>query len=253
MSVEEIEKIMEIAGTLDITKVKVTGGEPLVRKDIFDIVRVCSKYMEEVSLTTNGTLLAPIAQALKDSGLVRVNVSLDTFDPELYGELTGSHMLEDVISGISAAIKADLNPVKLNIVVLPMYEPEELFEITKKAWALGAVPQLIEPIGDGVKSIDEVEDFFSAKAHFMKERAMHRRKNYFLKEGKVEFVRPMHNQRFCAHCTRLRVTGGGLLKPCLMHREGEVDILGSIRAGESDELLKKIFEKAINNRRPYWN
>lgn len=252
MTVEEIDKIMEIAGNLDINKVKITGGEPLIRKDIIDIVRVCAKHMDEVSMTTNGVLLAPMAPQLKEAGLDRVNVSLDTFDPKLYSELTGYHMLEEVLSGIKAAIEADLTPVKLNIVVLPIYKPEELYGIVKKVWDLGAVPQLIEPIGDDVKSIDAIEEYFSQKAHFMKERSMHRRKNYFFEEGKVEFVRPMHNKKFCKYCTRLRVASNGGLKPCLMHNEGVVDILKPIKEGKDNEILTKIFEEAINNRRPYW-
>ena len=116
MSVEEIDRLLEIAHLSGINKVKLTGGEPLIRTDIIDIVRVASKWMEEVSMTTNGTHLASLSSELKSAGLKRVNISLDSHDADKYKEATGFDKLHDVLEGIRMAVEAGLEPVKVNIV-----------------------------------------------------------------------------------------------------------------------------------------
>ena len=204
MSPVEIEKILMVAKELGISRVKITGGEPLIRKDLPDIIRRASKYMSDVSLTTNGTLLGPLAEILHEAGLNRVNISLDTLDGNRYGKITGKDLHGKVLDGISAAVRAGLHPVKINIVAL--------FD----------------------SSMDEKH--ISSLAISERERKVQGRKIYTMEDEDnnlkdVEVVRPMHNTRFCSKCSRIRVTCDGLLKPCLMHNEGLVDALTPIRRG----------------------
>ncbi|HHO56938.1 MAG TPA: GTP 3',8-cyclase MoaA, partial [Thermoplasmatales archaeon] len=206
MTAEEIERILEIAKGLEITQVKFTGGEPLLRDDIIEIVKAGSKHMRDVSMTTNGTLLAYRVRELKKAGLNRVNISMDSADRKRYEEITGMDMVDKVMNGIEEAVKAGLHPVKVNVVAFPDYM-EDLMETLKKIWELGAVPQVIETINVGrsskVYAIDEVERKISAMAVDVRERKLHRRKIYTIPyEGKmrdVEIVRPTHNSQFCAH------------------------------------------------------
>ncbi|MBI5001645.1 MAG: GTP 3',8-cyclase MoaA [Euryarchaeota archaeon] len=259
MTAAEIGRIIEIASKAGITSVKITGGEPLAREDILDIVQLARARMQEVSITTNGTRLAGLANSLKSAGLARVNVSLDTLDRARYAELTRVDKIDDVIEGIREAVRAGLLPVKANIVALPEASVEDIVLTMRGAWKLGAVPQVIQPIGEGAISgtFDAVEKAIGESASRVVEREMHCRSRYFIPndggaEREVELVRPMHNTRFCANCTRLRVTSDGHLKPCLMHNEGLVDAIGPIRRGAGDEELLALFAEAINNRKPYW-
>ena len=253
MTPNEIGYILKIASSLGIKSVKFTGGEPLLRNDIVEIVEIASKYMEDVSITTNGTLLAPIAKKLKEDGLNRINISMDTIDRGKYKEITGYDLLENVINGIKKSIKAGLNPVKVNIVAL--FPLNETMETVKFVWKLNAIPQIIEPI-NFENSIDEIEDYIASRAIKIRERHMHRRKIYTLlfngEEKDVEIVRPMHNSAFCSACTRIRLTSDGKLKPCLMHNDGLVDIITPIRNGAKEEEIVELIKKAVRNRRPYW-
>ena len=260
MSPGEIETILMVAKEFGISKVKFTGGEPLLRKDLPDIIRRTSKHMNDVSLTSNGTLLGPLAKILHDAGLTRINISLDTLDEEKYRKITGKKLLEKVLEGISAAVRSGLHPVKINIVALSDTSVDDLMKIIREAWRLHGIPQIIEQVdmnSAGYPDITDVENFISNLAVSEKERRVQGRKIYTIEDEDnnvkdVEIVRPMHNTRFCSKCSRIRVTSHGLLKPCLMHNHGLVDILTPIRQGESMEKLISLFQKAIMNRYPYW-
>jgi len=258
LSIEEIEKVLATARSLGIQKVKITGGEPLCRKDIVDIVGVASEHLQETSLTTNGTLMAAKARELKDAGLDRVNISLDTLDKVRYKKITGSDKVEDVLNGIRASIDAGLYPVKVNIVFLHDTSIDDLMETTRRMWELGAIPQIIEMVGSGADpDLSKVEAYISSKAVGVRQRQMHKRKIYKLSDGngkhhEVELVRPVHNSEFCANCSTIRLTSGGLLKPCLMHNKGLVDILTPIRDGANGDKLAGIFKEAIDMRAPFW-
>ena len=254
----EIRMLMEAAISLDIRKVKITGGEPLMRSDILDIVRECAAVMDEVSMTTNGTKLALLAAGLKDAGLDRVNVSLDTFDRTEYEKIAGHDRLDAVREGITAAVDAGLAPVKVNIVAVSSATLECLMRDIRMVWELNAMPQIIEVVNtsDAYYPLDELEKFLTDISLKIKEREMHRRSVYTVEDAagiprNVELVRPMHNTEFCANCTRLRVTSAGMLKPCLMHNEGLVNIVEPLRRGELDNL-PELFRQANDNRRPFW-
>jgi len=259
MKAKEIERILGIASSLGINQVKFTGGEPLLRHDIVEIVKAGRKYMEDVSMTTNGTLLAGKVAELKEAGLNRINISMDSADRKRYKEITGADMVDNVIKGIKEAVEAGLKPVKVNVVAFPDYM-DDIMETIKKIWEMGAMPQVIEPINvgrnDRVYAIDEVERKISEMAVDMRVRKLHMRKIYIIPYNgelkEVEIVRPTHNSQFCAHCNRIRLTSDGKLKPCIMHNKGLVDIITPMRNGADDEEIKELFKKAVKNRFPYW-
>jgi len=271
MSVDEIVRIAKIAIGLGIARVKLTGGEPLIRKDLSMIILGIAKVpgLRDLSLTTNGMLLDYcMAKKLFNCGLKRVNISLPSLNPETYHKLTGGK-LDDALMGVKAAIEAGFYPVKLNMVVLKDVNVDDVPDLIEYAGETGVVLQLIEldPINVGNKyysthhrDLDEQEDMLRAKAITIEKRPfMHNRIIYHLPNATVEVVHPIENSDFCMHCTRMRITSDGKLKPCLMKNNNLIDILTSIRQGASDEKLKQLFEKAnklrepYNNKTPIWN
>ena len=262
MSVDEIIRIAHIALSLGISYVKLTGGEPLMRPEIVQIVTGISKLrgLGDLSMTTNGTLLAPLAKELRESGLKRINVNIPTLDNETYEKLTGGN-LRAVKKGIRAAVNAGLYPVKLNMLLLQGVNEKEVERMIKFARHTGTILQLIElePLNvdeSYYKSHhlvpDGIEESLAKRAVEIKTRKdMQNRKIYFLPHVKVEAIHPIENTEFCAHCTRIRVTSDGKLKPCLMRNDNLVDIVTPLRKGANDAELQKIFIKAIKRREPY--
>ncbi len=263
MSVEEIVHIAKIAIGLGISRVKLTGGEPLMRKDLPEIVSGIGAVsgLKDLSLTTNGLLLGDgMAKKLRDCGLKRVNISLPSLNPDTYHKLTGGK-LEAALEGVKAAIEAGFCPVKLNMVILKDVNVGDVPDLIEYAGKTGVVLQLIEldPVNVGDKyynehhrSLDEQEDMLREKAISIERRPqMHNRLIYHLPNATVEVVKPIENTDFCMHCTRLRVTSDGKLKPCLMRNDNLTDILTPIRKGANDEELKQIFVKANLLREPY--
>jgi cyclic pyranopterin phosphate synthase len=267
MSPREIEQMVRIAASMGVRKVKLTGGEPLLREDIVDIVSRTSPLVAEVSLTTNGSHLAEMAESLKEAGLRRVNVSLHTLDPNLYSELCGVDLSAKVVRGIAASVDAGLNPVKVNMVVLKGENDGEIQSMMDFCGSVGAVLQLIEYEADRENasgrhfsqryfSLKSTEEMLAKQSAETSVNELHRRKRYRVRANggfvTVEVVRPMHNTEFCSNCTRIRMSSDGKLKPCLLDRNGEVDLLTPLRDGAADEHLKELFLKAVANRRPYW-
>jgi len=263
MTPEEIGRVSEIAASFSIKKVKLTGGEPLVRKDIAEIIRriKSTRGIREVSMTTNGILLSGNAEKLKDAGLSRVNVTLDTLDAEKFRRITGVDAFEDVVSGIRAAVKADLCPVKVNMVLLKGLnedEVEDMMEFTKKNNLVLQIIELESPSETEAYAqyhaeLEKVENSLRKLAERIVVRRMHHRRKYFLRGGgEVEVVRPMHNTEFCRHCNRIRVTSDGKLKPCLFRNSNLVDFVGPMRKGASDDELKALFVEAAERRAPFF-
>ncbi len=267
MSPAEIERIVRIVASLGVRKVKVTGGEPLLREDIVEIVRRVSPTVREVSLTTNGSKLAGLASELKSSGLSRVNVSLNSLDPDRYAKLCGADSSSAAKSGIASAVLSGLNPVKVNMVVLKGENVQEIESMMEFCASAGATLQLIEyetnkndaharEFKERYYSLGPIEDMLSKRASDVSENELHRRRRYTVPANgssvSVEVVRPMHNTEFCSNCTRMRMTSDGLLKPCLLDPAGTVDVLTPMREGAGDDELAALFLKAVSNRRPYW-
>lgn len=247
----EIAEILRVAAKFEIRSVKFTGGEPLLRPDLLDIVRSVPSGMES-SITTNGILLADLATGLKDAGLRRVNVSLDSLNPDTYKKIAGMDRLSDVLVGIDAALDAGLTPIKLNMVILDGVNDSEIEDFL--AYVRGnrnLVLQLIELMhfndctyhGD----LNVVEDSLALRSKQIITRRMHHRKKYCLDGAEVEVVRPLHNTEFCAFCNRLRVTSDGKLKPCLLRTDNHIDIRNKYGAE-----LEALFQKAVSLREPFY-
>jgi cyclic pyranopterin phosphate synthase len=262
MTVDEIVRIARIAISLDIARIKLTGGEPLMRKDLCEIVKGIAAVpgLKDLSMTTNGAMLGFQAQELRACGLRRVNISLPTLNAETYNKLTEGR-IENVLDGVKAAVAAGFYPVKLNMVILNGVNVEAVPEMIEFARQTGTILQLIEldpmNVDDTYYSIyhkflDEHEAMLRQKALKVETRRfMHNRHIYHLPEVTVEVVHPIENRDFCMHCTRLRVTSDGKLKPCLMRNDNVVDILAPMRRGASDEELREVFRRANKVREPY--
>jgi len=262
MTVDEIVRIARIAVSLDISRIKLTGGEPLMRKDLCDIVKGIAEIpgLRDLSMTTNGSLFASEAKRLHECGLRRVNVSLPTLNAEAYQKLTDGK-LENALEGIKAAVDAGFKPVKLNMVVLNGINVDAVPEMMDFARQTGTILQLIEldpvNVDDDYFSayhrlLDEHEEMLKQKAIRIETRKfMHNRHVYHLPDSTVEVVHPTENREFCAHCTRLRVTSDGKLKTCLMRNDNLIDILTPIRRGSNDEEIKALFLRANQLREPY--
>lgn len=266
MTWREISKIADIACQLGMKKVKITGGEPLVREDLSQIVSSIAEDADEVSLTTNGVLLEEYAPKLAKAGLKRVNVSLPSPSPTHFQRVTGRDCVHRVKRGIKKASETGLHPVKINMVLLKGINIEEVQEAIDFAQQVNAILQIIEfqPILPQNYSHWKkfhydplpIEKRLKKESISVQENPLHHRKRYTIQRRggsvRVEVVRPMHNSSFCQNCTRLRVTTDGKLKPCLLRNDNLVDIISPIREGSEDDHLKKVFQKAVRRREPYW-
>ena len=268
MTPEEIERIVGVARSMGVRKVKITGGEPLLREDLPEIVSKISRLVNEVSLTTNGSRLSDLALSLKEAGLRRVNVSLHTLDPVLYKSLCGVDMYSRAVDGIHSAVRAGLSPVKVNMVVLKGENEREIEAMMAFCGEAGAVLQLIEYAADKQDAsgcqfkerfypLRDVEEWLARSSIETSLNELHRRRRYSIKANggivSVEVVRPMHNTEFCSNCTRIRMSSDGRLKPCLLDPSGTIDVLSPLREGASDAELRSLFIKAVGNRKPYWS
>jgi cyclic pyranopterin phosphate synthase len=251
LSGTEIAEVLRVAAGFGIRSVKFTGGEPMLRPDLIEIIKSVPDGMES-SITTNGTLLAGLAADLKLAGLRRVNVSIDSLDPATYKKIAGTDRLADVLEGIDAAIATGLTPVKLNMVVLKGINDHEIDDFL--AYVRGnrdLVLQLIELMNfndcDHHGDLNGLENSLASRSKQIVTRRMHHRKKYCLDGAEVEVVRPLHNTEFCAYCNRLRLTSDGKLKPCLLRTDNHVDI-----RGKSGKELEALFVEAVRRREPYY-
>lgn len=261
MTPGEISRIIRICANHGIKRVKITGGEPLLRDDVADIIgKISGLGIKDISMTTNGTNLKDYAVELRKSGLKRVNVSLDTLKPEVFKKITRGDSLGKVILGIDAAIRAGLYPVKLNVVAMRGINDSEISELIANYSREGVVLQLIELVDTDKEffdkyyyNLDDIEKEFERDAKNIRVRKfMQGRKKYTLDGSQVEVIRPMHNTDFCAHCTRIRITASGKFKSCLMQNGRLVDFLTPMRNGASDEKLAELFKEAILLREPFF-
>ncbi len=263
MTPKEIGRIVEVASKLGVTKVKVTGGEPLMRVDIVDIIRFISPHVREVSMTTNALSLPDRAKALHDAGLKRVNISLHSLKRDVVKKIAGVDCLDRVLAGIRVADEAGLKPIKLNFVVMKGLNSGEIDNMLRLSAETRAILQLIEyqklergveRWGDLYYDLTPLESRWDKEAVKIDEQVMHRRKRYTLRDGAtVEIVRPIHNTVFCANCNRLRLTSDGRLKPCLMRGDNLVPLVQLVRRGASEDELVDTFRLATSRRAPYWS
>ena len=257
LSYEEIYTLVKAAAELGINKVRLTGGEPLVRAGLPELVQMLAgiETIDDISLTTNGILLAQHAAELKEAGLQRVNVSLDTLKPDRFKQITRCGNLGDTLKGIEVAGTVGLTPVKINVVVMAGVNDDELPDFAAKTVGDGWHVRFIEhmPVnGDDAKTINlvSVSDMRKrieslGKLEPWKVDVGNGPARYFRlpgAKGTIGFITPV-TEHFCYQCNRLRLTADGKLRLCLLN-EDEIDLREPLRSGASVEELKNLIEKA---------
>ena len=259
LSYEEIYAVVSAAAELGIDKVRLTGGEPLVRLGLPELIRMLAgiETIDDIALTTNGLLLGRYAAELKQAGLRRVNVSLDTLKQDKFEFVTRRNdNLSDVLAGIEAARSVGLNPVKINVVVMAGINDDELLDFATKTIDEGWHVRFIElmlPVGVSttaaqlvsvsdirkrLKLLGELEPCLPGVGN-----GPARYFRFPQAKGTVGFITPV-SEHFCFHCNRLRLTSDGKLRPCLLS-EDEIDLREPFRSGVSSDGLKKLIEEAV--------
>lgn len=256
---EEITRFVGIAAQLGITRIRLTGGEPLARKGLPELVRQIAAIpaIEDLSLTTNGTLLAAQAAELAASGLQRVNISLDSLRAERYRQITRGGRLDDAMAGIAAAQSVGLNPIKINMVVVRGLNDDELVGFARCSLEKGWHVRFIEmmPIGEGARqprnefiAADEMRQVIEASLGPLLPDALFGNgpARYWRipgAGGTIGFISAL-SQHFCSQCNRLRLSADGRLMPCLFSPL-EYDVLTPLRSGASDAELTELLRRAV--------
>ena len=257
LTLEEFAKIAEVAAELGIKKIRITGGEPLLKKGVIDFVKKLKaiKELEEITITTNGILLADIAKDLKNAGLDRVNISLDTLRPDRFTEITRLGNLENVFLGIKAAKEAGLLPIKLNVVLIKGFNDDEISDFIKLSVEEDIIVRFIELMPIGSCAGWSREHYISAKEVL----SLHPElvpleenlensgpaRYYSLEDGKgkIGFIDPISHS-FCSECNRIRLTSDGKIKPCL-HSDEEIDLKTTLRSGNLDAEIMEEIKKSL--------
>ena len=271
LSYEETLRLIRIAAELGVSKIRVTGGEPLTRRDIIDFVREIPKIRGITSLgvSTNGTLLThatasgqTMAAALRDAGVQALNISLDTLVRDRYAQITGRDFHEQVLAGIDAAIVAGFDQIKLNTVLMRGRNEDQLIPLIEFALARGLILRFIElmpvsttevlteenflPVGEAKRAI---ESHFGALLPEQSFRTNGPATYYQIpgRDQRIGFIGAMTNLHFCESCNKLRLTCDGKLRPCLGSYL-EFDVLKPLRAGASDEELRQFFIDVVERK-----
>jgi len=263
LSYEEIHKVVQVAATMGINKVRITGGEPLLRPDLSKLVRMVSqiKDIDDISLTTNGILLAKYAVELKKAGLNRVNISLDTLRADRFERITGLGKLDKALSSIDAAYQAGLQPVKINMVVMRGINDDEILDFARMSQNQGWNVRFIEfmPIGSAkneiLKTVPTREirrriETLGKPEPYTGKTGNGPARYYRLPgaKGTIGFISPM-TEHFCNTCNRLRLTADGHLRPCLLNDE-ELDLKEALRNSSiSDNELLHLIQQAVATKR----
>ncbi len=253
LSFEEIERIARVAADLGVRKIRITGGEPLVRKDLPDLIARLSHMdgIEDLAMTSNATHLKQHALALKEAGLHRINISLDTLHPLRFKSLTGS-AIQPVLDGIQAAHDVGLAPIKLNTVLMRGINDDEVSDLIDFASVMGATIRFIElmPMKQGMDweqhyvSIEDIlkRDDVLQRVDVSPMQTGNTAARYLpLKSGRGEvgFIMPM-SERFCEGCNRLRLTSDGGLRSCLP-ADHQLNLRDLMRGGGSDADIRSVF------------
>ena len=258
LAYEEIQRMVQVAASMGINKVRITGGEPLLRSNLSELVRMLSQIegIDDISLTSNGILLSKYAVELKQAGLKRVNVSLDTLKEDRFKRITGRDKLGEVLSGIEAAHGAGLHPIKINMVVLQGINADEIIDFAEMSNSPGWHVRFIEfmPFGmlkaealetvsaqeirEHIQSLGKLEPYTSKTGNGPA-------KYYRLPgaKGTIGFISPM-TEHFCHTCNRLRLTPDGQLRPCLL-TDDEVNLKELLRNGATTDELKCLIQQAV--------
>lgn len=255
LTLEEITTICRQAAKVGIRKIKITGGEPLVRKGCAELIGMLKAIpgIEQVTLTTNGVLLAQYAEELYQKGLNAVNVSLDTLDAAKYKEITGFDALEDVLHGISEIEKYPI-PLKINTVLQKGKNEEDWQELVELARNRALDVRFIEmmPIGHGrefeVISNEEIlqklKEYYGTVLPESKVHGNGPASYYHISgfQGSIGFISAVHG-KFCHQCNRIRLTSLGQIKPCLCYEES-ISLKEAVRTGQKEEI-QRLLTQAI--------
>jgi GTP 3',8-cyclase len=271
LNFEETLRLIRIAADLGVSKVRVTGGEPLTRRDVINFVRQIPEIsgIKSIGLSTNGTLLAreitsgnTMAAALRDAGVQSVNISLDTLDRDAYSQITGRDFHEHVLRGIDAAINAGFDQIKLNTVLMRGRNEDQLIPLVEFAGARGLILRFIEMMPVSTIDVLDENNFISVLEAKRLIESLYGclipepefRTNgpaaYYQIPGRkqrIGFIGAMTNLHFCESCNKLRLTCDGKLRPCLGSYL-EFDIMKPLRAGASDEELRQFFLDVVERK-----
>lgn len=262
LTMDEIAGIVSLFAELGIWKVRLTGGEPLLRKGVPELVSRIKAIsgIREVTMTSNGVLLGHFAEDLKDAGLDRINVSLDTLDSENFKRITGLDKLDQVLEGIEAAKASGIAPIKINAVLMKGYNDHEIMDLVEFAVARKLQIRFIEwmPTAGEIHSIRE-NRFLSSEAAKKQIEAKYRlipdlsnphtpARNFYLEgtSSYAGFISPLSNA-FCSMCNRLRLKANGMMKTCL-HGKEDLDIKSLLRHGVSREEIKERIVSTVFDR-----
>ena len=271
LSFEETLRLIRIAAELGVSKVRVTGGEPLTRRDVINFIQKIPQIaaIKSIGLSTNGTLLAreitpgrTMATALRDAGTQSVNISLDTLDAEVYSQITGRDLHEEVLRGIDAAIAARFDQIKLNTVLMRGRNEDQLIPLIEFAGARDLILRFIEMMPVSTSDVlDErnfmsileakrsIESFYGSLIPETEFRTNGPATYYQIpgRKQRIGFIGAMTNLHFCESCNKLRLTCDGKLRPCLGSYL-EFDVMKPLRAGASDEELKQFFLDVVDRK-----
>ena len=255
LSYEEVRTVVQAAAELGIKRIRLTGGEPLVRAELPKLIKMLSQVegIQELSLTTNGTFLKKYALELKQAGLSRVNVSLDTLKADRFRYITRLGKLKNVLEGIEAAKEAGLHPVKINTVVMRGINDDEILDFVRMTYEEGWHVRFIELMP--FKGVAEFVPSVELRQHISLLGKLQPCASitgngpatyYRLAEanGTIGFISPLTETSFCSRCNRMRLTPDGKLRPCLLG-EDEIDLKMPLRNNASLEELKHLILKAV--------
>jgi len=271
LTYEETLRLIRIAADLGVSKIRITGGEPLTRRGVVDLVRQISQIsgLRDIGLSTNGTLLAretspevTMAAALRDAGVRSVNISLDTLDRHVYSQITGRDMHLQALNGIDSAIAAGFDQIKLNTVLMRGRNEDQLIPLIQFAAARNLILRFIEMMPVSTTEVLDENNFMSileakrtVESHFgglIPEPGFRTNgpATYYQVPGRpqrIGFIGAMTNLHFCESCNKLRLTCDGKLRPCLGSYL-EFDIMKPLRAGASDNELKQFFLDVVDRK-----
>ena len=257
MSFEEIDRLAGIFIDLGVEKIRLTGGEPLLRKNLPDLISMLSMRGVEIAMTTNGVLLPRYAPALSAAGLHRVTVSLDAIDESTFAAITDSgHTVASVIAGIEAAESVGLGPIKINTVVKKNSNEDEILDLVERFSSRDIAIRFIEYMDVGttngwsmeeVVTAEEIRSIIGVDEQITPDKKSDVAKRYRLPKGGEVGVISSVTEPFCGDCTRARLSADGRLFTCLFSSRG-TDLLTMMRAGLTDKELVKAIETTWINR-----
>src|SRR5512134_113610 len=255
LAYDELVRTVRVAVSLGIRKIRITGGEPLVRRGIVPFVGQVARIrgVRDLGMTTNGTALPEMAASIKEAGLSRVNVSMDAIRRDRYAEITRRDALPQVLSGIDAAVRAGLSPVKINVVLLHGLLPAEVDDFLSLARWMPVEVRFIERMPIGCSPSEAFVSAEGIRDRILSLPGVRETRNgepaaavtYDVPgfAGKTGIISPV-SRKFCGRCNRLRVTADGRLRGCLFARE-TLDLRAVLRSGRGDDAMAELFRAAV--------